>query len=168
MRLYEITDEYRSLLERYSDPDATQEDLDAIAEQLAGKDAEWQEKARAVYAYMREETAAADALTDEIMRLQKLQKQHAKAAERMHDYLEREMIRLELGTQDLGICKMRIQKSAPFVVLATDDLEQIDAQYIRVIPEKREIDKRAIADDLRAGAELPYARLEQSKYIRFQ
>lgn len=168
MRLYEITTEYRDLLDRYMDPDATQEELDSIAEQLAAMDDQWQDKARACYGYMREQELAADAIRDEIDRLTSLMTSHANAAKRIHRMLEGDMLRLELPKQDLGIVKMWVQNNPPRVVLDTEDVSEIDEQYIRVIPEKREVDKRAILDDLKAGAELPYAHLEQSQSLRFK
>lgn len=168
MRLYEITTEYRAAIERYMDPEATQDELDETAIDLAEISVAWEEKARAVFAVMREQQAQVEALDAEIKRLEALAHQHERNAERLKSYLHGEMIRLDMPKQDLGICKMWIQNNPPRVVLETEDIDKIDAQYIRVIPEKREVDKRAILDDLKAGAELPYAHLEQSQSLRFK
>lgn len=167
MRLYDITDEYRALLEQYCDPELSQEELDVVADELAEKDAEWSDKARAVYGYMREQQESAEGVKSEIERLLKLQASHANAADRMKRYLQGEMIRLGLGKQDLGICKMWIQDNTPSVVVDAE-VDGIDPEYVRVVPEKREIDKKRIAEDLKAGVEIPYAHLEATKSIRFR
>ena len=59
-----------------------------------------------------------------------------------------------------------IQKNPEKVVLETEDVNLIPSHYVKY--KEPEIDKAKVKEDLKAGVELSFARLEQSEGIRIR
>ena len=165
LTLYEISNTYRDLLDRY-DMVEDQEALDAIATELHSIDDAFTDKSRAIIALIRESQLSADAIDEEAKRLKSKADSARKKADWLKRYLEGEMEMLGMPKIDVGIAKAWIQNNAPSVIIS--DETKIPGDYFRVIPETREVDKRSIIDALKSGEEIPGAELHISRSIRIR
>ena len=165
MKLYELSDEYRRLLDDYNTAE-TQEEMDAIAERLDAVSVAWEDKARACLIVRSEAIASASAIAAEIKRLTALRDAAETRAERMRRYVETQMLATDRDRADLGVYKVRLQDSPPSVTWF--DVDALPDEYVRVVPAKREPDKRAIVEAWSSGIEVPGAEVQQKRGIRIQ
>ena len=63
-----------------------------------------------------------------------------------------------------GTFSMTIQKNPPYAFITNEKL--LPEDYLRIIPEKREPDKKLILDALKAGQEVPGAVIGQGESLR--
>lgn len=139
-------------------PDDVTARLDAINADLATKC----EAIAAVRKRMLADAAANKELSDHY---DKRAKSLAGQAERLELYTERAL-------QSAGI--PRVQSPTATVWLAKSSrveaphVHELPDEYVRVIPEKREADKRALLAALKAGAEVPGAQLVTEERVRFK
>ena len=165
LTLYDISNTYRDLLDRY-DTAEDQETLDAIATELHAIDETFTDKARAIIALIRESQLSADAIDEEAKRLKSKADSARKKSDWLKRYLEGEMEMLGIPKLDVGIAKAWIQNNTPSVIV--NDETKIPSDYFRIIPETKEVDKRSIIDALKSGEEIPGAELHISRSIRIR
>lgn len=163
MTLYEITEDYRRLLELAEDPEI---DADIIADTLEAIEGELEVKAENAARVIRQLEADAEALKREAQRFQKRQKAAENSAKRLKSLLQYAMIATDKRSFQTENFKFRIQKNPPALKLAEDiDLANVPAEYIRFA--EPEIDTEAVRTAIKNGAEFTWARMESTEGVRF-
>ena len=157
MKLYELTKAYQEVLNlaEENNTEAVKDTLDSIA-------AEIEVKAENINYVIKTMEGNTNAIDGEIKRLQALKERNTNAVENLKNYLFYNM-RLQGKTEiKCPLFTARIQKNPPSVVIT--DETKVDAKYITVVTTQK-IDKTAIKEDLKNGAVLPWARLEQGERL---
>lgn len=146
MKLYEISEEYRELLSLVDSEELT---ADMVADTLDAMDSEFENKARQCVAVLKEIEGAAMVAKNEADRLLNLAKSYNNSADRMKDYIRSNMEATNKEKLDLGIFKLTLKK--PTQIVFVEDEAKVPDDYWRVIPETRQIDKRALLEALKNG-----------------
>ena len=148
-----------------ADEDLTDEQraaMDAYLNELAQAEAD---KVDGFAAFIREESARAKYYREESARLSC----KARAAEGRIGYLKNKYLNIMMEN---GLSKVKGNAYAlsirhtPSVVI--EDENSLDTIYCRVIPEKREPDKRTILEALKGGVEIPGCKLVQSESLQIR
>ena len=164
MTLYDLTEEYMTLLQMAEDPDTDPEVLTDTMEALEG---EIEDKADGYAIVMKELEAAEQKIKNEVDRLN---------ARRLtiSNNMRAMKLRLQESMKITGKTKFKtdlfsfgIQKNPPSVVMDEQYLENIPERYL--VPQEPTIDKKKIKEDLKAGVDLEgIAHLEQSESLRIR
>lgn len=80
-------------------------------------------------------------------------------------YLQRCMESAEIMTMDAGTHSLRIQQNPPRVIVDSEDA--IPPRFFVIIPEQRQLDKKAIAEALKKE-DIPGAHLERGTSLRIR
>lgn len=139
-----------------------QKEMDKYLDELAGQESD---KIDSFAAFIREETARALYYKEEAKRLAS----KAKTAEERIGFLKNRYLGI---MQEHGVSKIKGNAYAisirhtPRVVI--DDEASLDDLYVRIIPAKREPDKRIIGEALKGGVAIPGCRLEMSDSLQIR
>lgn len=163
LRLYEILDTYLQALEAL----AEMEDLpqEAIADSLEGLSGTFEDKAVNVGAYIRTLEAEASSIEDAWKHMERRQQSLKRHAGRLKDYLKRQMERTGLMKVKNHYLLLRMQANPPGV--AIEDEERIPDRYKQTEIAVKLL-RSEIASALKAGEEVPGARLEQTTRLVIQ
>lgn len=101
------------------------------------------------------------ALEAEIERLQSRKKAAGNLKERLKTYLLESMVRADKTKLDFDTFTVAIQKNPPSCII--EDEKVIPAKYITIIPETRQVDKKAVLAALKAGENVGGASLIADK-----
>lgn len=162
MSLYHMTEQYQRALAELSDADLPEE---VVADTLEALGGELIQKGQAVAAFALNLGAEIDAIKAVEKRISDRRKTLEKRAERMRDYLRDNMQKAgitEIKAID-GSFTAKLGKGRPAVVVDDEALIPDDSEFVRW---KRETNKTAIADALKAGREVPGAHLETRPALR--
>lgn len=164
MTLYELTDDYLTLLSMVDDPDVDEQTLLDTMEGIKG---ELEDKAVGYAKVMKNMEAEAAGLKAEIDRLTSRKRAIDNNVARMKTALQQSMILTGQTDIKTDLFSFKIQKNPAAVVM--------DEQYIENIPEKfltyhePTVNRAAIKDALKAGENLDgIAHLEQSESLRIR
>lgn len=152
MKLYEITEQLRQLMEMDDvPPEQLQDTLDLVQE-------DFDAKALQCAAFIRELDLEVDGYKQEIDRLAARKKSLESKADSMREYVRHNM-------QALGITKINgklftIALGKPSEVVNVSDVDKVPDELVRI---KREADKVAVKAQLAAGIEVPGCELLQGK-----
>lgn len=145
----ELTDEQRAAMDAYLNElgQAESDKVDAFA------------------AFIREQTFLAKYYKEEASRLaNKGKNAEGRIAYLKHKYLA---IMQEHGLEKVkGNAYALSIRHTPSVVV--EDVNALDDLYVRVVPEKREADKRTILEALKGGVEIPGCKLVQSDSLQIR
>jgi hypothetical protein len=162
--LYKIADDYKTAL-AFLDDVETEPDAEALTQLLSEVTDRFEDKAANVVAYMRNVEAEAEAFKAEAARLAARQKALEKRAENLREYLSVEMRRCNLTECTAGFSSLKFVKN-PWTVELDAGIELPD-DYMRFKPVPApEPDKTKIAEALKAGVEIPGARLIQKERLK--
>lgn len=161
MTLYEITDEYRQLLEMAEDPDM---DPEVLRDTMEAIDADLEDKADGYAKVIRMLEADEDGLDAEIKRLQARKSAVSGNKGRIKDTLERVMRQTGKTKFKTLLFSFGIQKNPPSVAILKEDSVPID--YL-VVPDPQP-DKKRILAELKAGAKFDWAELRQTEALRIR
>lgn len=162
LKLYEIAGQYRQLAERLADGDF---DPTTIADTIeaSGLTDALQEKAQGVELVARAAEVHCPAIDAEIARLQALKAHRQKIAAGLRAYIHDQMLVAGIERIECPLFRLTLKKNPPAVEVLDDT--QVPAGYW-VTPEPKppevRIDKKRIAAELKAGAEIPGVRLVQA------
>lgn len=160
--LYELTAEWQQAVEALDAmPDLSPE---VIADTLAGIESQWKDKAVAVATMIRNYEAAAEAKATEAVRMSERAKAEQKRADGLRAYLLAQMQATDTKRIDAPGFAM-IRRNNPGAV-SIADASALPAAYWRVIPEKREPDKKSIGEALKRGENVPGAELVPSERLQ--
>jgi hypothetical protein len=161
LKLYEISGQYRALAERLADLDL---DAQTVADTIeaSGLTDALQEKAQGVELVARAAEMHFPAIDAEIARLQALKERRAKIAAGLREYLRTQMEFAGIERIECPLFLLTVKKNPPAVEVLEET--QVPAAFWVTpppkVPEAR-IDKKAIAAALKAGQDVPGARLVQ-------
>lgn len=161
MTLYELTDDYRNLLEMAQNPDI---DGQAIKDTLEAIQGDIEEKADGYAKVIKELSADTDKITAEIKRLTDRKNTIQNNIAYMKQSLTAAMTVTGNTKFRTDLFSFNIQKNPPALVV--DDEKAIPQEYL--IPQEPKVDKKAIIDFLKGGNDVPYAHIEQSEGVRIR
>ena len=156
--LYELTEQYRELLElaEENDSSAFQDTLESLEDAI-------EDKAEKMAYVMQEIDGDIKLLGDEIKRLQGRKKSLESNLKRMKDYLLDELEKLD---------KPKV-KTARFTIYTQNNPESVEIENEELIPDrykipKYTIDRKGIKESLRNGQAIEGVRLTQTKGVRIK
>lgn len=155
--LYELTGAWLEVYEM-----AGEVDPEVIDDTLESIEGEIEDKAEGYGKIITQLNADADALADEIKRLQAKKKAAENAVDRMKRRLQESMDALGTKTIQTRLFRFRIQKNPEHVVI--DHPEAVPQKFL--IAQDPKVDKAAIKDAIKAGALITWAHLEQGESLR--
>lgn len=158
--LYELTDEYRQLLEMMEDESVDQE---VLKDTLEGLDGELEIKAENYAKVIAELGGKVDVLDREIERLKGKKEVIGNNINRIKQQLENSMIDTGKRKFKTDLFSFGIQKNPPTVVV--DQKDKIPEEYW--IAQEPKLDKTALKKWLKDNTE-EYAHLEQSEGLRIR
>lgn len=158
--LYELTADYLQLLEMAEDPDI---DPQAIEDTLEGLGGEIEDKAENYAKVMVELDAEAEKLKSEIDRLTKRKKSIESTKDRMKKSLQDSMEVIGKTKFKTELFSFSIQNNPASLVITGDKLPK---KYL--IEQEPLPNKQMIKDELKAGKELSFAHLEQTRSLRIR
>ena len=161
MTLYELTDDYRNLLEMAQNPDIDGQAIKDIREAIQG---DIEEKADGYAKVIKELSADTDKITAEIKRLTDRKNTIQNNIAYMKQSLTSAMTVTGNTKFRTDLFSFNIQKNPPALVV--DDEKAIPQEYL--IPQEPKVDKKAIIDFLKGGNDVPYAHIEQSEGVRIR
>ena len=157
--LYELTNDYTALLEMAEDADEQ-----ALKDTLEGIEGAIEDKADGYAKVLLELGKDSAGLDAEIKRLQAKKTAIANATNRIRTNLQDAMIATGKTKFKTSLFSFGIQKNPPFVVI--DDDQEVPIDYLIVADPK--LDKKRMLAELKAGKELPFARLKQTESLRIR
>jgi len=151
MTLFEINEQIQKAIELGFDPE-TGEILDASALEQLQMDRD--EKIESICLYIKDLTAEAKALADEAKALSERKERSAKKAESLKNYLQAMLDGQKWKSSKAAVSYRKTQS------VVVDDLEALKPEFLRI---KKEADKTAIKEVLKAGAAVSGAHLEEKQ-----
>lgn len=161
MTLYDLTDEYRFLLELAEDPDV---DPDTLADTLEALGGEIEDKADGYAKVMKQLEADAAALKAEEKRLARRRSACENSIARMKKALQTTMETTGKTKFKTNLFSFWIQKNAPRLVV--DNEKKVPAEYF-VQPDPVRNDA-AIKKALNEGAKYDWCHMEQTESLRIK
>lgn len=162
IKLYELANEYVEALEVLDDPDLPEEVVRDTLEALQGGIAE---KGRAVAAYSLNLSVEIEALKAHEKRVAAKRKTLESREEWLREYLKHNMEKCgitEIKALD-GTFTAKLGKGRPSVVIDDESLFADDSPFVKWT---RSVSKTAIGEALKAGEDVPGARLETKPSLR--
>ncbi len=147
MKLYEISEQFLSIQKLFDDGEI---DAQTLADTLAGIELDFDTKVRNCMMIKQSLTHNSLAIQGEVDRLKSLQRQIDNNAESMIEYIKHNMIATSKDKLDLGIFKLTLKKASK--VVSVFDESKIPAEYFKIIPESKQLEKAELKKALEAGA----------------
>lgn len=161
LSLYELAADYRRIVERL---ESTQDDEQAIADTLEGEAYPLQVKAQGVAYYVKNSEAMAEALKKAEAEMAARRKRFEKAAERGKQYIHDCMVMAGMTKIECEHFALTIKKNPPSVDVFEPELVPIEFTTLPPPPEAVP-NKKAIAEALKDGQDVPGARLVHSTRV---
>lgn len=162
--LYEI-----ALLSKKAQDDLCDLELDeqVIADTLAGIAGDLQAKATNVAMVVKNMEAMAEAIGDAIQKMQDRKRFLTARAERIKEYIRGCMEAGDIMKIECPYFVLSIKKNPPKVVILEED--EIPAAFMKIPdPPEPTVDKKAIADAIKAGVDVRGAKLEFTKRLEIK
>lgn len=161
LKLYELADSYSALLQMLEE--MSDDDLQLALVEVKG---ELTEKAASIGKMVKSIDYDIDTLKAEEKRLSDRRKALENKKERVKDYLFGQMEKAQLDKIKTPLITLTIQNNPPAVELEPGTM--LPAKYLTIIPESYQVNKKAIAEALKAGEEVAGARLTHGKSLRIK
>lgn len=167
LRLFEIADEYIAALKTLESlADAGTLSAEVVADTIDGMSGELEAKATNVIAYARSLELESNAIREAFAPMLERAHQLDKKAEWMRAYVKTQMERTGITEIKSPYFVLKIRENPASVVI--DNEAGIPDKCWRVIPEKREPDKKAIKAMIEAGEEATFAHLEKTRRLEIK
>lgn len=153
--LYQITENLEDLLQNE----------DATEEQLTEAFGALQTKGESICKVRANLKADIEAFKAEEKRLADRRKAMENGLDRLEERVKLSMEMLQIEELTCGTFKLRLQSGNPTVVV--DDYESIPARFFTIVPEMKQLEKKALAAELKQGPVLG-AHLESKKSLRIR
>ena len=164
MTLYELTDEYKTLLQMAEDPET---DPEVLADTMEALEGEIEDKADGYAIVMKELEASEQKIKNEVDRLNARRLSIANNIRLMKLRLQESMLATGKTKFKTDLFSFGIQKNPPSVVMDEQYLENIPEKYL--VQQDPVIDKKKIKEDLKAGVDLEgIAHLAQTESLRIR
>ena len=158
MTLYEMKAEYMEILSMLEDPDADEEIIRDTLESLQG---DIEDKAEGYGMVIAQLNAEAEMLMVESVRLSKRAKTALNNADRLKRRLQAALTEMELKKLKTNHFNFSIRKNAASVVIIPDT--EIPDEYL--VKQDPKVDKGKVKEALKAGKDLPFAKLEATESL---
>lgn len=159
MKLYEYAEKYEALKQMAEDESIPPE---ALADTLESIDDEFETKVDSIACIIKDELATAEAIKKEIDALTARMKRHEATAEQLKAYTMQQMQAVGKSKIETAHNVVSVAKKAPTLEIenADDFIAWATLEHEEFIRQKApEINKVAVRDALKAGEELPGAKL---------
>ena len=153
--LYEISEQYRQLLEMLEDPEI---DQDIVRDTLEGLEGELEVKAESCIIVSKRLEADADMVSKEIERLTKVKDSLTNNAKKIEESVMQTMVAAGKDKLPTKHFKLSIAKNGGLQPLKLADISEIPEEYIIREPKA---DTKKIRDALNSGKPLNFAYLEE-------
>jgi len=173
MTIYDITGDIKAFAQLVDEAttdaegnpkEMNREDKELLAPMLAELETNYKAKAESVLKYRANLMAFVEGCKEEEERLYKRRKAAENKATALMWLLEDSMRKTGEKKIEAGTFRISLQKNPPYAFITNETL--IPEDYLRIIPEKREPDKKLILEALKAGQEIPGALLSQGESLR--
>lgn len=162
--LYRLADEYTQAAVKMADLELPEE---VIANTLEGLAGELEVKATNVAMFVRNLEASADAIKQAEAEMASRRKAIENRAKRVRQYLQYQMERTGITKIECPYFKLAVRDNPPSVVI--DQEGSIPERFMRVPePPPPAPDKKAIAEALKHGEDVPGAHLERGKRLEIK
>jgi hypothetical protein len=158
--LYTMAEEYRQAAERLNDLDL---DEQTIADTLEGMEGSIEDKAKNVAFWIKNTEATAAAIKEARQAMAEREKSLLNRADRCRQYLLDCLNMVGKQKVETPFFVISTRNNAESVVL--DDASLLPVEYLRVIPESKEPDKKAIKEAIQAGTLVMGAHLERTQSL---
>ena len=147
--LWQIPARFSEIEAMLADGELSEEDL----AKLADAESDLKAKVQSCLCVARNFEARSEARYNEGERLRRLAETDSNNADRLTEYVERVLKQLAIDKIETDLFRISFRSNPPKVVVADDfDISTLPDEWIRVVPEKKEIDKKAV---LEASKETP-------------
>jgi type I site-specific restriction-modification system R (restriction) subunit len=160
MKLFELTDQYQKVLSMIDD----ECDLEAIQDTLEGIEGMIADKAESIAKLIKSIEADEKAIKAEEDRLKARREALANRRLSIKEYLQNQLIAANIDKLKGTMFTVSIQNNPPSVQIA-EGAKVPDKYYV---PQPPKLDKMALLDDLKAGAEYEGISLQQTKGVRIR
>lgn len=160
MKLFEMTEQYQKLLSMVDD----ECDMQAIQDTLEGIDGMIADKAESIAKLMKSIEADEQGIKGEEERLYARRKALENRRTSIKEYLQQQLIGAGIDKVKGTMFTVSIQNNPPSVNIQ-DDATVPDKYYI---PQPPKLDKKALLDDLKAGAVYEGIAIQQTKGVRIR
>ena len=164
LSLYELSSEFCAIADRMRAEDW---DDDTLRDTLEGLSLPVEEKAKNVALYIKTLSANEGAISGAAQQLLERAKSMSAQRDRLHRYLLDNMLRCGISKIESPIVSIVIRKNPPAVDI-TDEALLPDGYIVDPPPPPPRPDKKLIAADLKAGIDVPGARLIQSERLEIK
>ncbi len=161
-RLYDLTENYKNIAALLDDETM---DMEIISTALATINGSIAEKCASISGLIKDFDADAAAIKAEEKRLADRRRAIENRRDWLKGYIQENMERMELDKIKTPLFTFSLQKNPPAVVI--DNMGELPKGYI-VETISQVADKKAIAQAIKAGEEVPGARLTTSKSLRIR
>ena len=148
-RLYELTEQYRVIENMLEDEYITK---DEIKTSLQAIEDEFGDKVSTLGKFVLELKSTTEAIKTEEDRLLKRRQAISSNIEWLKNYILVEMLSINILKVKRDVVTVSVQNSLPSVELL--DFEQVPEDYVRIIPEVREPDKKVITEHFKQTGEI--------------
>ena len=164
MRLYELTDEWLSLIDAMDSEDGSiPPDL---AERMARIEGDIATKIEGCCKVAKGFAAAAEAFKTEAERLRKKSTGAARREQWLKDYIKEQLEKLGEKKLVAGLFTVAIQNSP--ISLDVHDIDSVPDDYDSDIQPDRKLDKKAILQEFKYGCDVPGCTLHQNTHLRIR
>lgn len=155
MKLYELTEQLKDFNELVESGEIPE---DAVRDTFESLEGQFNDKAISCGHYLKSLEAESEVIDIEIKRLTALKKTRQNALDKFKDYLRENMERTNINKIECPLFSISLGVSQDVVEIS--DLNSLPKEYKKV---KTEADKTAIKKALKAGEDIPGAKLEKGK-----
>jgi hypothetical protein len=156
--LYKLTEDFHKLMELEDDEDV----VNALIEVVAG---EIEQKAESVCKFVKILEGTAAQFKAEEQRISARRKALENRAEQVRDYIKQSLLNANIDKITAGTFRLSVGLSPGSIVI--DDLQQIPAQFLTIIPEQYVPDKAAIKAAIKLNpSSVPGAHIEAGYTLR--
>lgn len=159
MKLYELTDAYKNIAELMDDETMDTAVLETALQEI---EAQIEVKAENSAIILKGLEGDIDMFKAEEKRLAERRKALENKRDWLKGYLKDEMEKIGMDKVKAGVFTVALQNNPPSV----DITGEVPAQFVTIIPEQHQPDKKRIADFLKAGNNVEWAQLKQGKSLR--